>query len=56
MRAKHPPVEVPVIATHPETGRRVVNVSEGHTQLIKGVSRLAGQSLLNLRFDLIKRP
>jgi taurine dioxygenase len=55
-RAKHPPVEVPVISTHPETGRRVINVSEGHTQLIKGVSRVASNSLLTLLFDLIKTP
>ena len=55
-RAEHPPIEVPVIATHPETGRKVINVNEGHTQYIKGVSRVAGNSLLTLLFDLIKTP
>jgi taurine dioxygenase len=55
-RADHPPVEVPVIATHPETGRKVINVNEGHTLYIKGVSRVAGNSLLTLLFDLIKTP
>jgi taurine dioxygenase len=55
-RADHPPVEVPVIATHPVTGRKVINVNEGHTQYIKGVSRVAGNSLLTLLFDLIKTP
>jgi taurine dioxygenase len=55
-RAKHPPVEVPVIATHPETGRKVVNVNEGHTSHLKDVSRVAGQSLLTLLFDLVKTP
>jgi taurine dioxygenase len=55
-RAAHPPIEVPVIATHPETGRKVINVNEGHTSHIKGVSRVAGNSLLTLLFDLIKTP
>lgn len=55
-RAAHPPIEVPVIASHPETGRKVINVNEGHTSHIKNVSRVAGHSLLNLLFDLIKTP
>jgi alpha-ketoglutarate-dependent taurine dioxygenase len=55
-RASHPPVEVPVIATHPETGRKVINVNEGHTSHIKGVTRVAGNSLLTLLFDVIKTP
>ncbi|MEI9948508.1 MAG: TauD/TfdA family dioxygenase [Pseudomonadota bacterium] len=55
-RAAHPPIEVPVIATHPETGRKVVNVNEGHTSHLKNVSRVAGNSLLTLLFDLIKTP
>lgn len=55
-RAKHPPLEVPVIATHPETGRKVINVNEGHTSHIKNLSRVAANSLLTLLFDLIKTP
>jgi taurine dioxygenase len=55
-RVDHPPVEVPVIATHPETGRKVINVNEGHTQYLRGVGRVAGQCLLTLLFDLIKTP
>lgn len=55
-RAEHPPIEVPVIAIHPETGRKVINVNEGHTLFIKNVSRVAGQALLTLLFDLIKTP
>ncbi len=55
-RAQHPPVEVPVIGVHPETGRKVVNVNEGHTSHIKDVSKVHGQSLLTLLFDLIKSP
>lgn len=55
-RAAHPPIEVPVIATHPETGRKVINVNEGHTSHIKNVSRALGNSLLSLLFDLVKTP
>jgi Taurine catabolism dioxygenase TauD, TfdA family len=39
-RAAHPPIEVPVIASHPETGRRVINVNEGHTSHLKNLSRV----------------
>jgi len=55
-RAAHPPVEVPVIAVHPETGRKVINVNEGHTSHIKNVSKVASNSLLTLLFDLVKTP
>lgn len=55
-RAAHPPLEVPVIATHPETGRKVINVNEGHTSHIKNVTRATGHALLTLLFDLIKTP
>ena len=55
-RAAHPPIEVPVIATHPETGRKVINVNEGHTSHLKNVSKVANNSLLTLLFDLIKTP
>lgn len=55
-RALHTPVEVPVIRVHPETGRKVININEGHTNHIKGLSRVAGNSLLTLLFDLIKTP
>jgi taurine dioxygenase len=55
-RALHPPVEVPVIGVHPETGRKVIQVNEGHTSHIKNVSRVASNSLLTLLYDLIKTP
>lgn len=55
-RAAHPPVEVPVIGTHPETGRKVLQVNEGHTSHIKNVSKVASNSLLTLLFDVIKTP
>lgn len=55
-RALHPPVDVPVIATHPETGRKTIFVNEGHTSHIKNVSKVANLSLLALIFDVIKTP
>jgi taurine dioxygenase len=55
-RAAHPAVEVPVIALHPETGRKVINVNEGHTSHIKDVSKVASNSLLTLLFDAVKSP
>jgi len=55
-RALHPALEVPVIAVHPETGRKVINVNEGHTSHIKNVSKVASNSLLTLIFDVVKTP
>ncbi|MDP9651378.1 TauD/TfdA dioxygenase family protein [Paraburkholderia caledonica] len=53
---KYPPIEVPVIRTHPENGRKLVFVNEGHTSHLLGVSKTASQSLLNYLYDLIKTP
>lgn len=53
---KFPPIDVPVIKVHPENGRKLVFVNEGHTSHILGVSKTASQSLLNYLYDLIKTP
>ncbi|KAA1007255.1 taurine dioxygenase [Paraburkholderia panacisoli] len=53
---KYPPIEVPVIKTHPENSRKLVFVNEGHTSHLLGVSKTASQSLLNYLYDLIKTP
>jgi taurine dioxygenase len=53
---KYPPIEVPVIKTHPENGRKLVFVNEGHTSHLLGVSKTASQSLLNYLYDLVKTP
>ncbi len=53
---KFPPIEVPVIKTHPETGRKLIFVNEAHTSHLLGVSKTASQSLLNYLYDLIKTP
>ncbi|WP_028216340.1 TauD/TfdA dioxygenase family protein [Paraburkholderia oxyphila] len=53
---KYPPIEVPVIKTHPENGRKLVFVNEGHTSHLLGVSKTASQNLLNYLYDLVKTP
>ncbi|MBS7813603.1 TauD/TfdA dioxygenase family protein [Roseococcus pinisoli] len=55
-RAANPPIETPVIKTHPETGRKQIFVSELYTTRIVGVSPIASQALLSLLFDVIKSP
>lgn len=53
---KFPPIEVPVIKKHPENGRKLVFVNEGHTSHLLNVSKTASQSLLNYLYDLVKTP
>ncbi|MGK3989476.1 TauD/TfdA family dioxygenase [Sorangium sp. So ce136] len=56
LRAKYPPIDVPVIKTHPETGQKYVFVTELHTTYIKGVSRTTSESLLRLLFGVLADP
>jgi taurine dioxygenase len=56
IRAKHPPIEVPVIKTHPDNGRKTIFVSEQHTQCIKNVTRNTSESLLRLLFGVLQQP
>lgn len=56
IRAKHPPLDVPVIKTHPENGRKYVFVSEQHTNYIKNVTRTSSESLLRLIFGVLESP
>ena len=53
---RFPPIEVPVIKRHPESGRKVIFVNEAHTSHLLGVSKVASQHLLGLLYDLIKTP
>ena len=46
----------PVIARHPRTGRRYINVSEAFTRYIIGMSAPEAARVLNLVFDAIKSP
>lgn len=54
LRAKYPPIDVPVIKTHPETGEKYIFVTELHTTYIKGVTRTTSESLLRLLFGALE--
>jgi taurine dioxygenase len=56
LRAKHPPLDVPVIKTHPDTGEKYIFVNELHTTYLKGVTRTTGESLLRILFDALENP
>ncbi len=55
-RLKMPPFEMPLIRTHPVTGRKWVAVNESYVCYIKGVSRVHSQNILGILFDMIKSP
>lgn len=46
----------PIIRTHPETGRKALYVSEGHTDYIKDMDDEEGEALLQELFAFSKRP
>lgn len=56
LRAKHPPLDVPVIKTHPETGEKYIFVNELHTTYLHGVNRSTGESLLRILFSALENP
>ena len=56
LRAKYPPIDVPVIGTHPDTGEKYIFVNELHTTYIKGVTRGTGESLLRILFGALENP
>jgi taurine dioxygenase len=51
-----PPVEMPLIRVHPETGRKQIFANELYTTRIVGLSPMASQAILALPFDAIKAP
>jgi taurine dioxygenase len=56
MRAQLPPTEQPVVATHPETGRRMLFVSELMTREIVGMSERESRAVLDFLFAHQTRP
>lgn len=55
-REKYPPIEVPLIRVHPETGRKQIFANELYTQRILGVTRRTSEALLDILFDVISAP
>lgn len=55
-RLKAPPIEVPLIRVHPETGRKQIFANELYTLRILGVTRRTSESLLNILFDALTSP
>lgn len=56
LRTKYPPIDVPVIITHPETGQKAIFANQLHTAYIKGVTRPVSESLLRILFDALENP
>jgi taurine dioxygenase len=56
MQAKCPPVEHPVVVTHPETGRRGLFVNRNSTTHIVGVSERENDVLLPFLLDHVRSP
>jgi len=56
MRAQLPPTEQPVVATHPDTGRKMLFVSELMTREIVGMNERESRAVLDFLFAHQTRP
>lgn len=56
LKAELPPMEHPVVTTHPETGRRTLFVSEPYTDHIVGLDPERSSSLLQMLYAQAKVP
>jgi taurine dioxygenase len=56
MQQATPPVEHPVVRTHPETGRKCLFVNRNFTSHIAGLSRIESDGVLDLLYQHIEQP
>lgn len=56
LRKRHPPVERPLVATHPETGRKSLYLPKCHIESVHGLPREEGQALLDELLEHATRP
>jgi len=56
MRRRLPPVEHPVVRTHPETRRPLLYVNAASTAYLKGVTERESEVLLALLYDMARAP
>jgi taurine dioxygenase len=56
MQKALPPVEHPVIRTHPETGKKCIYVNEAFTSHIKGLNQNESDSILNFIYQHLHNP